>query len=68
MVGTSFLTSVAVERKQGDVYSHLFFVCPDLACLVLTLNFLAVLKDRALWKELFRHCCCPGTARGSRSP
>lgn len=30
------------------IYSHLFFVCPDLACLVLTLNFSAVLKDRAM--------------------
>lgn len=59
MVGTSSLSSVSVKRKQGDIYSHLFFVCPDLACLVLTLNFLAVLKDRALWKELFRHCSAP---------
>lgn len=59
MVATSSLSSVSVKRKQGDIYSHLFFVCPDLACLVLTLNFLAVLKDRALWKELFRHCSAP---------
>lgn len=68
MVGTSSLSSVSVKRKQGDIYSHLFFVCPDLACLVLTLNFLAVLKDRALWKELLIHCCCPGMARGACSP
>lgn len=68
MVGASFLSSLVVEGKQGAIYSDLFFVYPDLACLVLTLNFLAMLKDRALWKELFRHCCCPGMARGASSP
>lgn len=48
MVGASFLSSAAVEGKQGAIYSHLFFICPDLACLVLTLYLSAVLKDRAL--------------------